>query len=687
MKKSVFTFTLIALLGAAFAACSSPTTAQYSAEEEAVYLERYDAFFNAGGNGLNAYDTLAPLIGASPIVELPTADRGTVPQSAIDQAIAYAGERNSSALIIWHKGAVISETYFGDFDRDALVISRSLAKPLSTVAVGRALQKGLIETIDQPAANYFSEWKGDDRSKIQIRHLMDMRTGLLPQGFAQGPESILNRAYMHPRHDEVILNDYPLVDEPGKRYEYANANSELIAPLIKRATGLAYEDWISQEVLTPLGARGGEVWLNREGGTAHSGCCALLPAETYLRLAILYLQDGVWNGERLLPEGFSQDVKTPTPQNPWTGMGAYVAGPFTDGRGAMNPESEFGKTFHSEPYLADDLFLFDGNGHQVAYIIPSADLIIVRTGSRPDEGLEWDNAKLPNLFLSNMSFEPGKRPAPQAHAITDERMSIDAPDGRPIPLRVLTPELCNDCPLMIFSHGAFSTYDRYEQLLVPLAEAGYKVVAPNHVDSEEHPNREDYGQNDAMGKRVEDYAAIAAHFDAEQTIAIGHSFGGLIAQLAGGAELSGPAAALKIAEEYRPDAVVAISPPGPMPGVMEAEGWAKIEVPQLIVTGTTDILPGFVDDWRDRLVSYEASLIPETYALIYDDMDHYFDGAYGREEAAASNEKLARDDAVSHLLFAVDQFSDAALASQLSPLNWEKLNTPAVTATQKGNPK
>lgn len=664
-------------------ACATDQS-QYGEASEALYQERFNAFFGGGSTGLNAYDPLVPVNGAEPVIPLPVSEPNSISVEAIESAIAYAGEMNSSSLIIWHKGAVVSETYFDGTDRTTPVISRSLAKPLATIAVGRALAQGHIKSLDQPVADFFPEWQNDERSKILIRHLLDMRTGLLPQGFADTAENILNRAYLHPKHDEIIINDYPLVDEPGTRYEYANANSELVAPLIKRATGQSYADWVSQEILIPLGAPGGEVWVNRPGGTAHSGCCALLPPEAFLRLAILLLEEGVWEGQSLLPGGFVEEMRTPTPQHPHAGMGVYVGGNYIERRGAMNLDRPFGHNFHSQPYLADDVFLFDGNGHQVGYIIPSADLVILRTGIRPGDGLEWDNSTLPNTILAGMRFESGARPNPQPYELSEQLTELNAPDGRAIPLRLIEPVGCSECPLVIFSHGAFSTYDRYDALLLPLARAGYRIAAANHVDSEEHPNRDAYGQSDAMGKRVEDYSVIAGEVQAETVFAVGHSFGGLIAQLAGGAHLSGPAAALKVSPDHRPDAVIAISPPGPMPGVMEAEGWAKVERPQLVVTGTSDILPGFVDDWRDHLVSYDAATHEQTYSLVYTDMDHYLNGAYGRETELEGAALSARRNAVQHMIAAMTRFFGAVEDEDETHLSdWSNLTDMQVAADSK----
>ena len=94
-------------------------------------------------------------------------------------------------------------------------------------------------------------------------------------------------------------------------------------------------------------------------------------------------------------------------------MGVYVAGPYIEKRGPLNPDKPFGQTLHSEPYLAKDLFMFDGNGHQVAYIIPSANMVILRTGSWMPKGTIWDNSKLPNIVIKGIEFPKGDTPLPQ----------------------------------------------------------------------------------------------------------------------------------------------------------------------------------------------------------------------------------------------------------------------------------
>lgn len=399
---------LLALLSGLLVATAAADPGRYSEADEAVYRERFEKLAAAFrlGIGLESYTPLEAVPGAAPWRPLPQAlpRAGSAFATALVEAREYARRNRSSALLVWQRGRLVEQSYFGDMTAAATFPSRSLAKPMTAVAVGRALQLGHLRSLDQPVADFLVEWRGDPRrSRILVRHLLDMRSGFLPQAAATTAEDILNRAYLHPQHEQVILHDYPLVDDPGTRYEYNNATSEIVALVLERATGRRYAEFVGREVLEPLGAAGGEVWVNRPGGLAHSGCCMMLPPESWLRLGLLLMQDGEWRGRRLLPRGYVAQMRRGTAQNPYYGLGVYVAGPYTERRGFANPEREppARRVLHSEPYLARDLFMFDGNANQVVYIVPSAQLVILRVGDPPPRGAgsEWDNARLPNLLL------------------------------------------------------------------------------------------------------------------------------------------------------------------------------------------------------------------------------------------------------------------------------------------------
>lgn len=383
----------------------------FSAEEEAEYLRRHErAQVREAADDI--YFDQEVIEGAPNYQPLPSAapNERTISEPALLDAVTYAATNNSNAFIVWRKGQVEMESYFGEHQRASPVISHSLAKQVTAFAVGRALMLGAIDSLDQPVADFVTEWQGDARrEKILVRHLLDMRAGFLGQGGGRDPRDVMSRTFLHPRHDEIIIQEYPVTDEPGTRYEYNNAASEMVAVLIERATGRRYAEFIGTEVWQKIGAMGGTVWVNRPGGMAHAGCCMMVPADSFLRLGILMIQDGVWDGLRLLPVGYVDDMITSTAENPYYGFSIWVAGRYTGRRGFSNPDRGAPQILHSEPYLADDLYLFDGNANQVVYVIPSQDLVILRTGLPPvrAEGVEWDNAYLPNTIMRGITRGKG----------------------------------------------------------------------------------------------------------------------------------------------------------------------------------------------------------------------------------------------------------------------------------------
>jgi alpha-beta hydrolase superfamily lysophospholipase len=233
-------------------------------------------------------------------------------------------------------------------------------------------------------------------------------------------------------------------------------------------------------------------------------------------------------------------------------------------------------------------------------------------------------------------------------AVTHTDTVLHAEDGRAVAVRIYSPARgCRRCTLVIFSHGNFATPGRYDVLLDDWAAHGLVVAAPLHTDSEEYPDKGKYP--DSRATRLADWRAVDHAMRGSpikgvtlsgRVIAAGHSYGGLIAEIVGGAR---PVDGEPKRDWRVPAAVIAISPPGAMANFVTAEGFAAIQRPTLVVTGTADVLPGFIDKWQQHLDSYHGAPAGTAYALTFEGMNHYFNGAYGRPkpEGAAAMPKVA----------------------------------------------
>ncbi len=200
-----------------------------------------------------------------------------------------------------------------------------------------------------------------------------------------------------------------------------------------------------------------------------------------------------------------------------------------------------------------------------------------------------------------------------------------------------------------FFHGAVSAPHKYVRLIEPWAAAGYDVFAPLCVDSTDHPDHASYDRPAVWRLRVED-AALVADLCAERGgghfIAAGHSYGGLTALALAGAKPVPPDNWTRPMADPRVRCAAAFSPPGPLPGLIDAAGFSSINAPILVQTGTKDSLPGFIDDFHIHLSAFDFSTVRPRYGLILDGVDHYFGGGICRPELPGPVQEAGLSDAL-----------------------------------------
>ncbi|MEP5938199.1 MAG: hypothetical protein ABJ239_07730 [Erythrobacter sp.] len=223
--------------------------------------------------------------------------------------------------------------------------------------------------------------------------------------------------------------------------------------------------------------------------------------------------------------------------------------------------------------------------------------------------------------------------------------------NRRVALMTIAPAKAGTYPLIVFSHGALAAPSRYQAMLDRYANVGYVVIAPLHRDSElfDGPASD---QATIWRTRFEDFAVAhelpeviqsrlseqGVSVDRSNTVAMGHSYGALIAQVAAGAQPVNQVESDLLLPRVK--AVIAWSPPGPLPGIIAPEGWSSLSIPSFTQTGTADVLPGFIDDWTVHRTAYEMASGTEHWLWVGDGVDHYFGGIYGRESTTSSENWL-----------------------------------------------
>jgi CubicO group peptidase (beta-lactamase class C family) len=290
--------------------------------------------------------------------------------AALQSAADYAAQFNSDALIVTRHGHIVFERYWHGTDFNTLVDSQSLIRPLNAVLVGIAITQRRIGWPDEPIGLFLPEWSHDPRGAITVRNLLQMSSGLEPDGPREQFGSDITAAYLQQK----------LVRKPGELWADQAVDSQLLALVIERATQQRYAQYLSVALWRRLGAADAWLWLDRSGGEAHADCCLLARQGDWVRLGELLANNGRFEGEEIVRPRWLPQVLSPTKGNPSYGM--YV-------------KLKADKTA-AESYAAPDLFMVEGRGHRM-WLVPSMSLVILRTGAAP--GSSWDDSRIPNLII------------------------------------------------------------------------------------------------------------------------------------------------------------------------------------------------------------------------------------------------------------------------------------------------
>lgn len=317
----------------------------------------------------------------------------TIDPRGLALAESYADKMDSVALLVFHRGALRYERYWKRFDASTRTNPNSMHKGVLALVVGAAIADGHIASVDAAASRWITEWRADARRDITVRELLQMTSGLEVPVFGTWKSSRILFG------SDVAGGTLGLgMEAPhGSLFQYNNASSQALVMLIERATGRRYAEYLSERLWKPLGAGDASLWMDREGGHPRGFCCLFATARDWLRVGRLILDRGRVGETQLLPAAWIDAMTTPSPRNPNFGMHVWLGSPPERLRPYNRHTTKAGaNALHSAPFTAEDIIYMDGFGGQRVYIVPSAELVIVRTGV---SSRDWDDAVLPNVLI------------------------------------------------------------------------------------------------------------------------------------------------------------------------------------------------------------------------------------------------------------------------------------------------
>tara|TARA_Y100001936_G_scaffold105140_2_gene103332 strand:- start:903 stop:2078 length:1176 start_codon:yes stop_codon:yes gene_type:complete len=316
-----------------------------------------------------------------------------ISEESLDAAIQFSKEMGSHALLIYQGGEVILEKYFDGFDAQTISDTQSMHKTVLAMLVGIALDEGVIKSIDEPASNYLDEWKNDSRKLITIKHLLQQSSGLDYPGFSYHPLSDFNKLMLGEDVTKMTLQQ-KVYRKPNEVFEYNGVNPQNLGLLLQRAYGKRYADLLSEKLWQKIAEDDATVILDSEKyKMPRTYCCLNATAKDWLRIGILILNEGKLGQKQIVPKSWIRNMKIPAETNANYGYLTWLGTEHQENR-IYNPKSS-ATGFHSEPFDDRDIVYLDGFGGQRVYIIPSKELVLVRTGATQ---MSWDDSVLPNIM-------------------------------------------------------------------------------------------------------------------------------------------------------------------------------------------------------------------------------------------------------------------------------------------------
>lgn len=349
-------------------------------------MKRRDFAIGLGGVGLAGF--LAPAPMAAPSADWPTGElRGDLIgverawNAATDAASSSVGR--SDALVIIQDGKLVFERYGADHGPAVRHVSWSMAKSFTQALVGIAVLDGKVD-IDRPLKTV-----AHPDPKLNLRSLLTLTDGLQwDEGSYSPVDSDATKMLYGPGrlNGAAYLAGRPQARPPGTRWRYSTgafqlAAAELQSHLFPQATEpqarrAAMATWMRQRLFGPLGMTTALAEFDASGGM-YGGSLIYASARDYARFGELYRLDGMWNGQRILPQGWVKFARTPTVEP------TYGAGFWLEAKAGARPASLMGGAGPLDAYAAQ------GHAGQIIMVVPSKAAVVVRLGLMPDDDNGW----------------------------------------------------------------------------------------------------------------------------------------------------------------------------------------------------------------------------------------------------------------------------------------------------------
>ncbi|MCA3733186.1 MAG: beta-lactamase family protein [Phenylobacterium sp.] len=245
----------------------------------------------------------------------------------------YMATYRVSGLLVIRDGRVLLEKYgLGRRPQDRWT-SFSVAKSVTAVLVGAAIQDGRIKSLQTPVTDILPELRGSAYDGVTLRQLLMMSSGVRwsedysdpNSDVAKGPTEGVKLAQGQPGLNPVVayMRTLPRAHAPGTKFNYNTGETDLVGILLARAVGMGLADYASEKIWKPYGMEMEGAWVTDPGGLERGGCCISMTLRDYGRVGQFVLDEGVIDGHPVLPPGWAREATSKQIENGQAGYGYF----------------------------------------------------------------------------------------------------------------------------------------------------------------------------------------------------------------------------------------------------------------------------------------------------------------------------------------------------------------------------
>ena len=329
----------------------------------------------SGGDGGGGSGGTSDVIFPMPDWQEATPDEVGLDKDKLDAARDYSESVGGFCLVVIRDGKLVYEDYYNGATRDSRQKTWSIAKSFTSALVGRMLQRGEIASIDQPVASIITEWTGTNKETITIRNVLDMVTGHKYDLLSDSLVVMVGDMTTDALNQDIVF-------APNTNYEYSNKDTQIFEAIIERATGYDVEDYARQFLWQPLGFDPATSWQRDGSGNVTMFMNVSATCRDFARLGYLWLNRGVWNGIRMIPESYIESSTHPS-SAPNHGHSHYwwLNGftPFTNSTSEPSDDPNV-MMFPNAPH---DIYGAQGLGQNFIDVVPSTRTIYMHAAPSP----------------------------------------------------------------------------------------------------------------------------------------------------------------------------------------------------------------------------------------------------------------------------------------------------------------